>query len=142
VKQQNRSWFSLVSFFTVTTLGWSLLLAAVLAGATVVVAGREAPSAEDQTGENNKAYSGVITDAHCGPKHSDSERGASECARMCVHNGSRYTIVDGDKKFEVTGNLAQFDEFAGQRVSLFGVLAGNTIKVVSIGPAMLAEQTQ
>jgi hypothetical protein len=61
---------------------------------------------------------------------------------MCVHNGSRYTIVDGDKKFEVTGNLAQFDEFAGQRVSLFGVVDGGTIKVVSISPAVLAEQAR
>ena len=141
--QQNRSWPALIGFFMVTALGWSLVLAAVLAGATVAIAGGE-PQSPDQASARvaNQTFSGVITDAHCGPKHKDSEKGASECARMCVRNGSRYTIVDGDRKYDVAGNLAQFDEFAGQRVALFGLLDGNTIKVVSISPAMIAEQNR
>jgi len=142
VEQQNRSWLRLIGFFAVTTLAWSLALAAVLAGATVVVAGGESsPTPEDQVGQHLPSqYSGVITDAHCGPKHSDSGKGASECARMCVRNGSRYTIVDGDKKYEVVGNVAEFDEFAGQRVNLIAQLHGNTLKVISISPPAIAEK--
>lgn len=143
MKQQNRSWLTLIGFFIVITFAWSLVLAAGLAGATVVIAGGEHQSADEQAGaRSQQTFSGVITDANCGPKHEDSEKGASECARMCVRNGSTYTIVDGDHKYEVAGNLAQFDEFAGQRVSLFGLLDGKTIKVVSISPAMVAEQNR
>ncbi len=149
MQQKKRSWFPLIAFFVTMTLGWSLVLGAIFAGATVVIAGGEPSSSEPQSHEGqagvraaNQTFSGVITDAHCGPKHSDSDKGPSECARMCVRNGSKYNIVDGDKKYDVAGNLAQFDEFAGQRVRLFGSLEGNTIKVVSINPGTLAEVAQ
>jgi hypothetical protein len=143
VNQQNRSWPALIGFFVATTLGWSLLLAAVLAGATVVVvAGGEPQSSDGTVHVSSQTFSGIITDEHCGPRHSDSQKGVAECARMCVRNGSRYTIVDGENKYEVAGNLAQFDEFAGQRVNLFGVLEGNTIKVVSINPVLVANRSK
>jgi hypothetical protein len=59
------------------------------------------------------------------------EKNASECSRLCVRHGSNYIIVDGDKKYELNGELRQIAEFAGQRVSLTGVLDGQTIKVSS-----------
>jgi len=59
---------------------------------------------------------------------------AAECTRMCVRNGSRYVMVNGDKNYELTGALQQLGELAGQRVSLIGVLSGEAIKVSSANP--------
>ena len=82
MQQQNRSWLTLIGFFALTTLAWSLVLAAVFAGATVAIAGgawAQTPDEQPSPGVSSQ-YSGVITDAHCGPKHSDSEKSSSECA--------------------------------------------------------------
>jgi hypothetical protein len=50
-------------------------------------------------------FSGIVTDAHGGSTHEDSEKNASDCARICVRNGSRYAIVNGDKEYELVGEL-------------------------------------
>ncbi len=139
VKKHDRSWFRLLAFFSITTLASSLVVAAVLAGFTVAIAGGEPPqiSNDQNNGQNvdpivpGQTFSGIITDARCGPRHTDSEQSASGCARMCVRNGSKYVMVDGDRKYELAGNLGQFDRFAGERVSLTGVLDGDTIRVSS-----------
>ena len=135
MKQSNRSWISLLAFFSVVTLGSSLIFAAVFAGVTAVIAGGEsAQASEDQQVDPlvaGQTFSGVISDSHCGARHTDSGKSASECARMCVRNGSRYVIVNGDTRYELTGAPAQFDKFAGERVSVTGALSGGTIKVSS-----------
>jgi hypothetical protein len=119
VKQHDRSWPALVAFFAVTTLVASLLFAAVLAGVTVAIAGGEPPQIninDDQPADPaipSQVFSGIVTDARCGPRHKDSQQGASDCARMCVRNGSKYTIVDGDRNYELAGNLRQLDQWSG-----------------------------
>jgi hypothetical protein len=133
VKKQERSWLSLVSFLVATTLASSLVFALAFAGVTAVI-GESAQAADDPqmtpitTGQT---FSGVITDARCAARHTNREKSASECSRTCVRHGSNYIIVDGDKKYELIGELRQIAEFAGQRVSLTGVLDGQTIKVSS-----------
>jgi hypothetical protein len=141
VKQHDRSWPALVAFFAVTTLAVSLLFAAVLAGVTVAIAGGgPAQISDDQqidpAAMPSQAFSGIVTDARCGPRHKDSQRTASDCARMCERNGSTYVIVDGDRNYELAGNPRQLDQWAGQRVTFRGILEGNTIKVnaESLGP--------
>lgn len=136
MKQHNRSWLRLLAFFTVTTFALALICAAVLAGFTVAIAGGEPPRISD--GQNNvdptargQTFSGIITDARCGPRHADSEQSASGCARMCVRNGSKYIMVDGDRNYELAGDPLQLDRLAGERVTLIGVLSGDTIKVSS-----------
>jgi hypothetical protein len=133
LRRNDRSWLTLLTFFAVTTLASSLALAALLAGVTVAIAGGEAPqvSASPDPTIPSQTFSGVITDARCGSRHRNSNQSASECARACVRDGSRYTVVDGDKNYELAGNLSHLDSFAGQRVALTGVLDGNTIKVSS-----------
>jgi hypothetical protein len=146
VKQRDRSWLSLLAFFTVTTLALSLVLAAVVAGFTVAIAGGGPPQmSEDQSVDPTvpgRTFSGIITDAHCGPRHADSEQSASGCARMCVRNGSKYIMVDGDRNYELAGNPSLLDRLAGERVSLIGVLNGDTIKVSSASPQVATEREQ
>jgi hypothetical protein len=48
-----------------------------------------------------------------------------------VRNGSRYAIVNGDKEYELVGELWQIGQFAGQWMTLTGVLDRETIKVSS-----------
>ena len=135
MKQHDGSWLRLLLFFTVTTLASSLALAAVLAGFTAAFAGNEPPQDPvDQPVDPvvpGQAFSGVVTDSRCGARHTSSQQNASECVRMCVRDGSRYIIVDGDKNYKLAGNLVQVSQLAGQRVNVTGVLNGDTINVSS-----------
>jgi hypothetical protein len=137
VKPPNRSWITLIGFFAVVTLASSLVFAAVFAGVTVAIGDESAQVADEpQVGPIVPAhtFSGIITDARCGPRHTNGQKSASESARICVDNGSRYTIVDGNKKYELSGKLRRIGQYAGQRVTLTGNLDGQTIEVSSISP--------
>jgi len=138
VKPSDRSWLSLLGFFSVITLGSSLIFAVVFAGVTAAIAGSEsAQAAEDQQVDPlvpGRTFSGIITDAKCGSRHTDSKTSASECVRKCVRSGSRYVMVDGDKIYDLVGAPDQFSKFAGQRISVTGVLSGGAI---SVSPADL-----
>jgi hypothetical protein len=76
----------------------------------------------------------MITDDHCGAKHADADKNPATCARTCVRNGSRYRLIDGDKKYGLSGMYDQLNEVAGQRVKISGTLAGDTINVSAITP--------
>jgi hypothetical protein len=144
VKQYDRSWLALLAFFAVTTLASSLFLAALLAGFTVAIAGGDPPQSPDRVARavSSGTFSGVVTDALCGPRHTAAEENASDCARMCVRNGSRYIIVDGDRSYELAGSLTQIVQLAGQRATVTGVLEGNTIKVNSASVQLAGEGKQ
>jgi hypothetical protein len=79
VKQHDRSWFALIAFFWLTTLASSLVIAAVFAGVTAAI-GDSAQTGDELRvdplvpGQN---FSGIVTDAHCGSTHEDSEKNAS-----------------------------------------------------------------
>lgn len=81
-----------------------------------------------------QTFYGIITDSHCGARHTNLERSAAECTRMCVRDGSKYVLVNGDKGYEITGDPGQISQLAGQRVKLIGALAGGRIKVTSATP--------
>ncbi len=135
MSKTQRSWLSLLGFFAVITLGSSLIFAAVFAGVTAVIAGGGAAQASDDVQVDPivpaQSFSGVITDSHCGARHIDSGKSASECTRMCLRNGSKYVLVNGDKSYEIIGDPGQISQLAGQRVKLTGTLAADRIKVTS-----------
>lgn len=135
MSKTQRSWLSLLGFFAVITLGSSLIFAAVFAGVTAVIAGGGAAQASDDVQVDPivpaQSFSGVITDSHCGARHIDSGKSASECTRMCLRNGSKYVLVNGDKSYEIIGDPGQISQLAGQRVKLTGTLTADRIKVTS-----------
>lgn len=135
VSKVQRSWLSLLGFFAVITLGSSLIFAAVFAGVTAVIAGGGAAQASDDQQVDPivpaQSFSGIITDSHCGARHKDPGKSASECTRMCVRSGSKYLLVNGDKGYEIIGDPGQISQLAGQRVKLTGTLATDGIKVTS-----------
>jgi len=143
--KKNRSWFALVTFCATTSLAAAIGLAIVFSGATIAFAGAdtsEVASSKNAVGSVHtqvadsvpgRTFSGMITDDRCGARHQrNSDKSPSECARMCVRNGSKYMLVDGDKKYTLDGNADGLDKLAGQRASIVGTLDGNTIRVSSI----------
>jgi hypothetical protein len=78
-------------------------------------------------------YEGMITDTRCGAKHSAAVgMSAGDCARVCVHSGEHFALVDGDKTYTLTGDEATLKRMAGERVKIVGTLTGATISVESV----------
>jgi hypothetical protein len=80
-----------------------------------------------------KTYEGVITDTHCGAKHSAMiGKSAADCTRACVHGGEEFALVDGETIYRLNGDLMLLKRVAGQRVKVVGILNGDRLKVTSI----------
>lgn len=73
--------------------------------------------------------SGVVSDAMCGAKHMMKDKSAAECTRECVKKGSKFALVSGEKLYILEGHEAELDKYAGQRVTISGMLQGDTIEV-------------
>jgi hypothetical protein len=80
-----------------------------------------------------QSYEGIITDTHCGAKHSAAVGlSAADCTRACVHSGESFALVDGDKTYALKGEGAALKRAAGQRVKILGTLTDKTISVASV----------
>lgn len=108
----------------------------ILVAGAVTFAGGQTPkmqrknlSSQESTGLEN--YSGVVTDTTCGARHSQQgDMSSGECARACVRNGARYSLVSGDQSYFLEGR--GLNKVAGQRVRISGTRDGDTIRVVAI----------
>lgn len=132
--KRNFSWLALITFCSAAAIVAALALAAVFAGATLAFAvGQSAESGRAITGARTpKAFSGVITDSHCGARHTMSDKSSAECSRACVRKGARYVLVNSDRVYALNGNEAELDKLAGQRVTAEGTVTGDTITVSSV----------
>ena len=76
VKHHERSWFTLSAFFLLTTLASSQVFAAVFAGVTAAIGDSAQTGDELQVDPlvPGRNFSGIVTDAHCGSTHEDSEK--------------------------------------------------------------------
>jgi hypothetical protein len=132
-----RSWFGLITFCATLALAVALGSAVLFTTATVSFAaansGRPAKGAtQEADNPREKVFAGLVTDDHCGARHAmDSGKGPTECAKTCVRNGSKYELVEGDRKYALTGNESELEGLAGQRVKVVGIFDGKTIKVSS-----------
>lgn len=150
VVKPSRSWFALATFCATTALVLALAVAIFFAGATVALAfahtvsplgndGAKAGSAavdgpSDQASPaSDQTFTGLVTDDRCGARHDmGSDKSPAECAKVCVHNGAKYALVDGEKTYTLQGNAEEIALAAGRRVTLRGALEGDTIYVRSI----------
>jgi hypothetical protein len=138
----SRSWISMIGTFVLLALAAALAFAMIVAGASVALASHQNPElvaqasppvvpgpSEEITGSS---FSGVITDSRCGARHvRNSDASPAQCARKCVRNGSKYVLIDGNRRYDLTGDNGIIDKFAGERVTVTGVLQGGTIAVTS-----------
>lgn len=78
-------------------------------------------------------YEGMITDTHCGARHSAAiGLSAADCTRACVHGGDSFALVDGDTVYVLEGDAAALKKMAGQRVHITGTVNGNKISVSDV----------
>jgi hypothetical protein len=125
-----RYWIEIVSLCTAVSCGLALLIVLGVSAVAAAQSSAAPPAASSET------YEGVVTDIHCGAKHQASIRkNAADCARSCVHAGSQFALVDGDKTYILTGDPERLKEAAGRRVKVAGTLTGETIAVTLITPA-------
>jgi hypothetical protein len=136
VRQWN--WLRLLTYCLSRVLAISLVIAVVLVGGALAFAHGQTvktPRRNNirQNGLTYQPISGVITDSDCGARHAkDANMSAAECARFCTRNGARYVLVDGEKRYTLTGNTEELSRLAGQRVTISGSRNGDTVVVNSL----------
>jgi hypothetical protein len=129
-------WIEIVGLCIAIACGLALLIALGVAAAVAATGskpGQAVVSSSAHPAPVQQTYEGMITDAHCGAKHLASmSKTAADCARSCVHAGSQFALVDGDKTYILSGDMERLKRAAGLRVKVVGMLNGDTIAVSSI----------
>jgi hypothetical protein len=133
---KTRFWLELLALASGIACVLALFLAALGVAAGVADAESDPPKPAQSSTLPPQTYEGVITDTHCGAKHSAAVGlSAANCARVCVRSGERFALVDGDKAYALEGEQAVLKRVAGQRVKVVGSLNGDTISVASVASA-------
>jgi hypothetical protein len=135
-----RFWIEMLGLASAIACVLALFLATLgaAAGAAAGAAGTESESGQPQSSAippsvQPQSYEGMITDTHCGAKHSAAVGlAAGDCTRVCVRGGERFALVNGDKAYTLEGEESLLKHAAGQRVKIVGTLSGTTISVASV----------
>ena len=150
----NRFWLEIIVLASAAACAVAVLIATVGAAATAVESHSESEQAAEPPAPSSsspakpssassasspstreQSYEGMVTCSRCGAKHPAAlGKSASDCARECVHGGAAFALVDGDKTYQLDGDLTVLKKVAGQRARIGGVLHGKAIKVASVAP--------
>jgi hypothetical protein len=79
-------------------------------------------------------WTGFISDSHCGAKHTDASGAA--CIQKCIKGGAKAVFVTSDNKVLEISNPAKVAKLEGQKVTVKGDLAGDTLTIKSAKAAM------
>jgi len=146
--KRHSSWISLVGYCVAAVLVSSLAFATIVAGASVALAdhradaspaddARDVTPATPSPQPSGTAFTGMITDSHCGARHMrNSHQSSSECARACFRHGASYVLVDGDHRYTLVGGEADLSKLAGERANIVGTRQGEAIIVNSASAAI------
>jgi hypothetical protein len=140
--KHHRPAISLIGFCVMTTLGTAFTLAFIVAGGAVALASHQDALQQPKNPSITQAplvptpvaatFNGMITDSSCGARHrKKSGQNSADCARACVRQGATYVLVDGDRRYRLTGGDDVLDRLAGQRANVVGTRQGDTIAVDS-----------
>jgi hypothetical protein len=128
-----RFWIGIIAISVVAfcILAFTLATPGAKAGAAAPQPQSDEPT--QTAGLQTQSYEGIVTDTHCGAKHSAAVGlSAADCTRACVHSGESFALVDGDKTYALKGEDAALKRAAGERVKILGTLTDNTISVASV----------
>jgi hypothetical protein len=81
----------------------------------------------------NKAWTGTVSDEHCGAKHAKASAAAEGCVEKCVSGGAKYVLVSHGKVYQVD-DQDKFKGLGGKSVKVTGSLSGETITVAEVSP--------
>lgn len=82
----------------------------------------------------DKSLTGVVSDSHCGVKHSEASEAAANCVKGCVKGGNQYVLVSEGKVYELDAQ-DKFADHAGKKVTVKGKVDGMKIAVESVESA-------
>lgn len=131
-----RFWIETIVLASAIACALALVIATLgaVAGAAAGEPASGSPRSSSATG--SQTYEGMITDTHCGAKHSAAiGKTAADCTRVCVHAGEQFVLVDGDTMYVLEGDLLALKRVAGQRVRIVGTRTGKKISVTSVATA-------
>lgn len=128
--KRHRVWLEIVLLSATVACALAFLIAK-LGVAAAGHGSRQDQSLEEQS-SREQSYEGMVTCSRCGAKHSANlGQTAADCARVCVHGGAQFALVEPDNSYFLDGDLNVLKKLAGQRVHILGELKGKTVKVSS-----------
>ncbi len=79
-------------------------------------------------------WSGTISDSMCGAKHADGAAKDQKCVETCVkEHGAAPVLLVGDNIYKISDDSKdKVMTLLGQKVSVTGKLAGDTVTIKSI----------
>ena len=88
---------------------------------------------------STQTFTGQVSDAMCGAKHTEGGIAPAACVRACVQKGTKYALVVGDKVYALdTSDQAALDnlsKLAWEQAKVTGTANGETISVKSVTAA-------
>jgi hypothetical protein len=145
--QRNHLWIEIIALGSAIALAVALLIASLGAVAGAFSTPESAQAAEPQSQpqtqpesqpvqppvETARVYEGMITCSRCGAKHSPRlDQSAANCVRRCVRTGAGFALIDGDRVYQLEGDLTVLKTVAGERARVTGFAHGNRIRVSSV----------
>jgi len=91
--------------------------------------------------QEQKAFTGVVSDSMCFSKHMLKDMGAAnepDCVRMCRKEHFDYVLLTGKEEKDyviLKGKTEDFDKYVAQKVTVKGTLHGDTLTAESVAPA-------
>jgi predicted type IV restriction endonuclease len=79
----------------------------------------------------DRTFTGVVSDSHCGAKHSAASPQAQQCVEHCVSNGAKYVLVSEGKVYQLDAQ-DKFKGMGGKEVTVTGSAKGNSITVTEV----------
>jgi len=143
----SRPWVTLIGFCCFMAVAMAVGFATLLAGGSLAfrlgtaAEGERAPEQAVPTAQappaetaGPRTFRGMVTDSSCMGRHVRYPgKSPAECAKMCARGGSSYALVDGDRRYTLSGSDLALDKIAGQRAAVVGTLEGTIIRVSSAG---------
>ena len=85
---------------------------------------------------STQTFTGKVSDAMCGAKHTEGNLAPAACVRDCVQKGAKYALVVGDKVYTLnTSDKAALDELnklAWEQAKVTGTVSGDAISVKTV----------
>jgi hypothetical protein len=89
--------------------------------------------------DSTQTFTGRVSDAMCGAKHTEGNIAPAACVRVCVQKGAKYALVVGNKVYTLdTSDQAALDKLsslAWEQAKVTGTASGDTISVKSVAAA-------
>jgi hypothetical protein len=86
-----------------------------------------------------QTFTGKVSDAMCGTKHSEGNIAPADCVRACVQKGANYALGGGDKVYTLDTKdqavSAELNKLAWAQAKVTGTANGDTILVKSVTAA-------